>query len=501
MPNKFELQDYEPVTRTSRSRGSELHVSEDESLRVRPAEDFKTAVELQDEHSNARAFHAVQEKKGSKGEALAPAKGTFLKRGHALTYAGVFLFTLIVFFRPYELIPALSWATSSAFVVAIITLAIYVPTQLALDGRLTVRPREVNLALLLLLACALSIPLALSPLTAWKSFVDFAKVIVIFIVMVNVIRTEKRLKRLLLLVLAASCIISLSALNDYRLDRLALHGRRIEGIIGGLLSNPNDLALHLVTMIPISVGLMLGSKPLLKKALYFGCALLMIAGVVATFSRGGFVGLICVVGMILWGIVRKNRILVFAILAIFAVGFLAVVPGDYRTRLSTTKDNSAIARTDDLKRSIFLTYRNPLFGVGLGNYVFFSNTSKATHNAYTQIGSEIGIAGMVVYILFLVTPLRRLRAFRRGSPVSGHRSQLQWLALGLEASLVGYMVNSFFASVAVQWYAYYLVAYAFCLHRIIENRELGERVGVRREYALPLGNRSATSVSSLGTQT
>jgi O-antigen ligase len=239
---------------------------------------------------------------------------------------------------------------------------------------------------------------------------------------------------------------------------------------------------------------MLGSKSGLKKALYFGIALLMVAGVVATFSRGGFVGLICVVGMILWGSARKNRILVLALLAVFAMGFLAIVPNAYRARLSTTKDDSAVARTDDLKRSIFLTVHNPLLGVGLGNYVLFSNSSKATHNAYTQISSEVGVAGMVVYILFLVTPLRRLRAIRRESTASVRRSSLQWLALGLEAGLVGYMVNSFFASVALQWYAYYLVAYAFCLYRIIENSGLAERVEVQREYPLPLRNRAPGTV-------
>jgi len=38
--------------------------------------------------------------------------------------------------------------------------------------------------------------------------------------------------------------------------------------------------------------------------------------------------------------------------------------------------------------------------------------------------------------------------------------------VGLEASLIGYMVSSFFASVAFLWYAYYLVAYAICLRRL-----------------------------------
>ena len=66
-----------------------------------------------------------------------------------------------------------------------------------------------------------------------------------FIVMVNVVRSEKRLKMLWVLVLVSTCLLSIGAINDYRLGRLALMGVRIQGVIGGLFDNPNDLALHL----------------------------------------------------------------------------------------------------------------------------------------------------------------------------------------------------------------------------------------------------------------
>jgi hypothetical protein len=45
-------------------------------------------------------------------------------------------------------------------------------------------------------------------------------------------------------------------------------------------------------------------------------------------------------------------------------------------------------------------------------------------------------------------------------------SRFYYLAIGLQASIVGYMVSSFFAAVAYQWYIYYLVGYAIALRRI-----------------------------------
>jgi len=146
-------------------------------------------------------------------------------------------------------------------------------------------------------------------------------------------------------------------LNDYRLGNLALQGRRIAGVIGGLFSNPNDLALHLVTMIPISLGLMLGSRSSLKKCVYLGCALLLIAGMVATFSRGGFLGFICVIGFMVWKPPR-HRIL-FGVVAVTVVMATIAIAPQYRNRLSNINDASAVARTDDLKRSILVVGSTP----------------------------------------------------------------------------------------------------------------------------------------------
>jgi hypothetical protein len=78
----------------------------------------------------------------------------------------------------------------------------------------------------------------------------------------------------------------------------------------------------------------------------------------------------------------------------------------------------------------------------------------------------MGIAAMVIYMMFLLAPLKRLRDIERESRGSPGRRKLYYLSIGLQASLIGYMVSSFFGAVAYQWYIYYLVAYAICLHRL-----------------------------------
>jgi len=145
---------------------------------------------------------------------------------------------------------------------------------------------------------------------------------------------------------------------------------------------------------------------------------------------------------------------------------VALAPSAYRSRLATTDDDSALARTDELKRSIMVAAMHPLFGVGMNNYILYSNTNKATHNAYTQVAAEMGLIAFAIYVWLLVSPFRRLRQVEAATRNSKRKPPVYYLAVGLQASLVGYMVVSVFASVAYQWYAYYLVAYAICLQRL-----------------------------------
>ena len=63
-----------------------------------------------------------------------------------------------------------------------------------------------------------------------------------------------------------------------------------------------------------------------------------------------------------------------------------------------------------------------------------------------------------------------VRHSRHCIPAAKRRPSHYYLAVGLQASLVGYMTSAFFAAVAYQWYAYYLVGYAVCLSRMYEAR-------------------------------
>lgn len=415
------------------------------------------------------------------------------KRGHSISYFGLFLFTAILYFRPYELISALNGLSSMAFVSALFTLCFFFPTQLTLEGNLTSRPREVNLVLLLCVCALLSIPLAINRGEAWATFNDvFIKAVLMFIVMINVVRTERRLKGLFFLSIAVSCWLSIGALMDYRSGNVTVEGYRVSGRIRGMFENPNDLALHLVTVLPIAVALFFTSRGP-KKLLYFLCGALMVAATAVTFSRGGFLGLVGVVGVLGWKIGRKHRIAVFLSIILFAVSFSVLAPGGYGARLGSILNHnadvvgSASQRQELLIRSLIVTAKHPLLGIGMGNFHIVSIHELVSHNAYTQVSAEMGVTAAIIYVLFILTPFKRLKQIERETLDDKKRTRFYYLAVGLQASLVGYMIGSFFASVAYHWYVYYLVGYAICLRRIYAAAQAAEAAAPTREQSADAG--------------
>ncbi|MCP9493832.1 MAG: O-antigen ligase family protein [Pyrinomonadaceae bacterium MAG19_C2-C3] len=395
------------------------------------------------------------------------------KRGHMLSYAGLFLFSVLVYFRPYEFHPALGFLSTFAFWIALLTLIIFLPTQLALEGNLTVRPREVNCVLLLTLAAMLSIPLAIEPSLALETFTEtFSKAVMIFIVMVNVLRTERRLKGIVYLSLAASFVLAFTALQDFLGGRTAVEGYRVAGAIGGMFGNPNDMALHLVTMIPLVIAFFVGTRNVFKKLFYFAFGVLLVGGTVVTYSRGGFLGMAATMIFLAWKYGGRLRFLIVPATAVMVLGGVLMM-GSYASRLSTIMtpggEASASARQNLLFRSIAASLRNPLFGVGIGNFSIISIHNQVSHNAYTEISSELGLPALVFYITMILTAFKGLRQIEREILESGDKKLYYWVT-GMQASLLGYAVSSFFLSVAYQWYIYYLISYAVCLRRLHNER-------------------------------
>lgn len=394
-----------------------------------------------------------------------------VRNGHTLTFVGLYLFSVMVLFRPYELIPGLGFLSTSAFYFALATLMIYLPSQLATEGNLTTLSTDVKAILAMAGIALFTIPIAKDPGTAWETFNDpFIKAVVVFVVMVNVVRTRKRLMAMMWLSIGVGIIVGFWAINLYLSGKAVVEDYRVEVDLNGIFGNPNDMALHFVMMMPLAIALGIAARSKLIKCVYFAAAALFVGGNMVSYSRGGFLGLIAASGVLAWKLGRRYRLNVT--LASIVVGAIAIVaaPGNYGLRVlsifipALDATGSRDQRWELLMRSLLVTARNP-WGIGIGNFTIVGIRSHDTHNAFTQVSAELGLLGLAAYMIFIISPYRKLRAIERTLFDSKEHGWYYYLAIGLQASIIGYLVASFFASVAYNWFIYYLIAYAVAFRR------------------------------------
>ena len=423
-----------------------------------------------------------QEKKDEKDRRLLSADFWIKRNGHHLSYIGLYLFSILVLFRPYELTPSLSFLSATAFYFAIATLIIYIPTQFVNEGNLTVLSTEVKAILAMAFIALITIPIAKSPAMAWETFNDpYIKSVLMFIVMVNVLRTRRKLMGLVWLSLSIGVVLSYMALGMYMRGEFTVEGYRVGLEIGGMFENPNEMSIHLVMMIPLAVTLAIATKFKLMRVIYLAMAVIMLCANMITYSRGGFLALIASSAFLVWKLGRKNRVGVSLTAIVIGVLVTLFAPGNFGLRVLSIfipgldEAGSSSQRRELLERSILVTIRNP-WGIGIGNFPIVGVRNLVSHNAYTQVSSEIGLLGLAAYLVFIFSPFRKLGAIERTQFAKDDLNWFYYLAIGLQTSFVAYFVASFFASIAYNWFVYYLIAYAVAFRRIyqIENNLIEE---------------------------
>jgi putative inorganic carbon (HCO3(-)) transporter len=410
---------------------------------------------------------------------------------NSLAFAGVFLFTLLLYVRPNELLPGVFGTLPIAKTVAIVTLLIFLGSRLSDGGKLTILPIETKMVALIALLGLAWMPLAASPQDSMKMLTEvFLKVGLVFVLMTNVLDTRKRLLALWKLVVVCGTVLAFSAIETYRAGDFTLTvrgvGTRIEGLVGGIFGNPNDLAIALNLLLPLAVALAYTRRGA-ARAFYAACAAVLAAGVIVTFSRGGFLGLVAMGGLLLWKVGRGRRGFSLVAGVVLSGVLLVMMPGEYSSRIltifNTSQDTtgSAQERRELLENAVRLAVKHPVVGLGMGNFHIYSLREQEAHNSYVEISAELGVVGLIAYLILIIAPFRSLRrieletvAESTGSEARGPTKldDMYYYSVALQAALVAYAVCSCFGSIEYQWYLYYIVAYAVALRGIHDSRPI-----------------------------
>src|SRR5690349_15130739 len=121
--------------------------------------------------------------------------------------------------------------------------------------------------------------------------------------------------------IVASGYIAFRAVFDYVRGVNLVEGDRVRGALGGIFENPNDLALNLVTFLAPTLFIALHDRRPSRRIAAVGLAALMMAAIVCTKSRSGFLGLLAV-GLVVGYYTARAR--PGAVLAIVVAAALAL---------------------------------------------------------------------------------------------------------------------------------------------------------------------------------
>src|SRR5215510_13352922 len=224
----------------------------------------------------AKSPNAV-EQGGEIGLPLASGAGDTRDK-HWLAFAGVYLFTLMLYARPNDLFPALG-AFPLVKIVSISVLLIYIGSKITAGERLSVWTLEMTMLVVIAALGLLLMPIAASPKNSVDVLTDtYLKTVIIFILMVNLIDTRGRILSLWKLVVVCGVALGAGAIKSYMKGEFTDKGLRIEGLVGGMFENPNDLATALDLLLPFAVALTLASKGL-ARLFYLVCAAILAVGV------------------------------------------------------------------------------------------------------------------------------------------------------------------------------------------------------------------------------
>ncbi|MDX6585733.1 MAG: hypothetical protein QOI31_206 [Solirubrobacterales bacterium] len=382
---------------------------------------------------------------------------------------GVAAFTLVMFF---ELSPvaggsALSFTKLAG---AILVLSWIASFTSRVHGRNTLWNRHPILSFSIIAFCAwvtLSFVWAEKPSVVPAESLRLLLTAALFLILYEAIRTPQHIRMVLGAFIAGATFAALYGVVAQPDASQFAYAAGSEGLnrIAGTVGDPNVLAATLAAglMISVAMGAAQGRSSIVR-VLCFSAALLCLAGVFLTGSRGGLVAL---AGAVIAAIALAPRHRALALL----VGIMISVAGTYyyadiapqaaRDRLSLA--DGGTGRTDIWKVGWRMIEDKPLTGVGAANFqissihyllaepgalkddTYVADKPAVAHNAFINVLAEYGIPGLVFFMMIVIGSIA---AAYRAAKEFGRRSDpgMELIAVSVAVALVALLAADMFVS-------------------------------------------------------
>lgn len=308
---------------------------------------------------------------------------------------------------------------------------------------------------------------------AFFSTLDFAKVIVAWVLTYLLVTNMQRLRRIIFVQAGSVAMIALvSIIKGHNTPRL-------EGVMGGIYQNPNDLAFAIVLSFPFCFAFLLTSKAPLTKAVWAACMLVMLGSLFLTASRAGFIDLIISGSVCLWHFgVRGRRMYLIVVVGFVGILLFAVAGRTLITRFEALGGRGGNGNFEGaygsyeqrkllMIRAVEGIKHYPILGIGVHNFRSYGGAWRDVHMTYLQIAVEGGIPSLILYLMFFSRGFSNLKYLRRQKDLD---PEMTVFVGALHSSLVGFVVGASFAPEAYQYFPYFTVAYTAALLAMVKEQ-------------------------------
>jgi len=276
-----------------------------------------------------------------------------------------------------------------------------------------------------------------------------------------------------------------------RVKNAQIYGDVFQPRIAGPLGDPNFFAQILLLAVPVAL---FGAWELRGKTRWLsaGCAAIIVAATLLTYSRGGMLALAVVFVLALIAHRVDRRRLIGGAAALLVL--LLILPASLTRRFVTIElilpgNGEAIHRDSSFEKRKLLTATawvmfksNPLLGVGGGNYtVWFDHYAEQVgseargyddpgevhypHNLLLEIAAETGIVGLIIFAAVVAVTLAHFRAANRALSEDGFKEAAA-AAKALELAVIGYLISSLFLHGHFQRYLWLMFGLAAAFARV-----------------------------------
>ena len=340
-------------------------------------------------------------------------------------------------------------------------------------------PREARILLImigLLYAGAFLSPIWIGG--ALNRTIDFSKIGIAWVLVFLLITSFDRLRRIIFVqTFSVVVVCAIALVKGHNLPRL-------EGVLGGIYGNPNDLAFAIVLTLPFVLAFMVTARNPVVKVLWLCGMLVMLVAIFRTASRAGFIDLMISGSVTLYFFAIKGKRIYLLVAAVLVSGLvMGAFGGKLYDRFEALEGGSSTVRSAYgsyvdrmylMSRAVDAIEHYPILGVGVHDFATYSLIWHDVHMTYLQICAEGGIPVLILFLMFFWRGFKNLKILRHTKNLDPDIMLYVW---ALQSSLVGFVVGACFAPEAYQFFPYFAVAFTATLLRTIQEQQAEQTPG------------------------